>query len=359
MEKLRAALREARCTNRVTDIASPMRQALTLLQASSKPNREIYIVSDMQKSGWEGLEEVLDAGDLDIKVLAVDLGGEDANACVEDIDYRHPRGIDRPFMSTLASCQWVEHHQNLAITGPTGSGKTWLACALGNQACRQGLSVRYLRLPRLFETLRIAHGDGSYAKLMTQLAKTDLLITPGAHRQWVGLSGHNIPSFELFTSPDWRGTQGVYHANQPSYRSGNYVEGVTLEFKKGRVTTARAEQGEHFLRQQLAMDPGASRVGEFSLTDRRFSKITKFMANTLYDENFGGRQGNCHIAVGSSYSDTFQGASADLSQERKKELGFNTSALHWDLVNTERKRVTAHLKGGQTVTIYENGQFCY
>jgi len=59
------------------------------------------------------------------------------NACVEDIDYRHPRGIDRPFMSTLASCQWVEHHQNLAITGPTGSGKTWLACALGNQACRQ------------------------------------------------------------------------------------------------------------------------------------------------------------------------------------------------------------------------------
>ena len=98
------------------------------------------------------------------------------NACVEDIDYRHPRGIDRPFMSTLASCQWVEHHQNLAITGPTGSGKTWLACALGNQACRQGLSVRYLRLPRLFEMLRIAHGDGSYPQLMNQLAKTDLII---------------------------------------------------------------------------------------------------------------------------------------------------------------------------------------
>ena len=99
-----------------------------------------------------------------------------SNACVEDIDYRHPRGIDRPFMSTLASCQWVQRHHNLCITGPTGSGKTWLACALGNQACRQGLSTRYFRLPRLFEMLRIAHGDGSYPRLMNQLAKTDLII---------------------------------------------------------------------------------------------------------------------------------------------------------------------------------------
>ena len=98
------------------------------------------------------------------------------NACVEDIDYRHPRGIDRAFMSTLASAQWIERRQNLLVTGPTGSGKTWLACALGNQACRRGWSVRYLRLPRLFESLRIAHGDGSYPRLMNQLAKTDLLI---------------------------------------------------------------------------------------------------------------------------------------------------------------------------------------
>jgi DNA replication protein DnaC len=98
------------------------------------------------------------------------------NACVEAIDYHHPRGIDRGYLTSLTHGHWIERKQNLCITGPTGCGKTWIACALGHQACRQGRSVRYLRLPRLFDQLRIAHGDGSYAKLMTQLAKTDLLI---------------------------------------------------------------------------------------------------------------------------------------------------------------------------------------
>ena len=97
-------------------------------------------------------------------------------ACVEDIDYRHPRGLERAKMASLASCDWIRRHHNLSITGPTGCGKTWLACALANQACRQGLSVRYLRMPRLLKTLAIAHGDGSYARLMGQLGKTDLLI---------------------------------------------------------------------------------------------------------------------------------------------------------------------------------------
>jgi len=98
------------------------------------------------------------------------------NACVEDIDYRHPRGLEKARMAALASCDWIRQSLNLCLTGPTGCGKTWLACALGNQACRQGLSVRYLRLPTLFEQLRIAHGDGSYPRLMNQLLKMDLLI---------------------------------------------------------------------------------------------------------------------------------------------------------------------------------------
>ena len=185
----------------------------------------------------------------------------------------------------------------------------------------------------------------------------DLEVRPGARRQWIGISGRNIPSFEIFISPDWRGTRGKYYADQPSYRSGNRVEGVRLEFENGRAIRTTAANGENFVRQQLRMDHGADKVGEFSLTDKRFSRINRFMANTLYDENYGGRQGNCHIALGSSYSNTYSGDAKKLNQSLKQKLGFNESALHWDLVNTEKKRVTAHLKSGDALVIYENGRF--
>jgi aminopeptidase len=187
----------------------------------------------------------------------------------------------------------------------------------------------------------------------------DLEITPGEKRQWIGISGRNIPSFEIFVSPDWRGTRGQYHADQPSYRSGNRVEGVKLEFNKGKVIKVSSETGQEFVKKQLQMDKGADKVGEFSLTDRRFSRINRFMANTLFDENYGGKYGNCHIALGSSYSNTYTGDSKRLNQALKQKLGFNESALHWDLVNTEKKRVTAHLQTGKAITIYENGRFTY
>jgi aminopeptidase len=185
----------------------------------------------------------------------------------------------------------------------------------------------------------------------------DLEVTPGKKRRWIGISGRNIPSFEIFLSPDWRGVRGKYYADQPSYRSGNRAEGIRLEFKNGRVRKVTADKGARFVQKQLKIDKGAAQLGEFSLTDKRFSRIDRFMANTLYDENFGGKNGNCHIALGSSYADTYDGDSRKLTPARKRDLGFNESALHWDLVNTEKKRVTAHLKSGRTVRIYENGRF--
>lgn len=194
-------------------------------------------------------------------------------------------------------------------------------------------------------------------KFHIESANCDLIIKRGEHRRWLGVSGHNIPSFELFMSPDWRETEGVYYADQPSYRSGNYVEGVKLYFRDGKVEKVDTKIGEDFVKAQIAIDAGAKSIGEFSLTDKRFSRINQFMANTLFDENFGGSYGNCHIALGASYTDTFDGDPSALTKKNKMKLGFNDSALHWDLVNTEPKRVSAILKGGGKVIIYENGEF--
>ena len=185
----------------------------------------------------------------------------------------------------------------------------------------------------------------------------DLEILLGEKRRFLGLSGHNIPSFEVFTSPDWRGTRGVYYADFPSFMRGNYVQGVRLEFSRGSAVKISARQGDAFVKKMLGMDAGSSRIGEFSLTDTRFSKIDRFMADTLYDENVGGAHGNCHVAVGSSYSDSYDGDNSRLTKDMKERLGFNSSSLHWDLVNVEDKRVTAVQQGGKTVCIYENGKF--
>ena len=97
-------------------------------------------------------------------------------AILEDIDYRNSRGLDKGLIQSLASCQWVKEHLNVLITGPTGVGKTWLACALAHKACREGYTAQYVRLTRLLRELTIAKGDGQYSKLLTDLAKVDVLI---------------------------------------------------------------------------------------------------------------------------------------------------------------------------------------
>jgi aminopeptidase len=192
-----------------------------------------------------------------------------------------------------------------------------------------------------------------------QTKNMDIEIKLGERRRFKGVSGANIPSFEVYTSPDWRGTRGTYYANLPSFRSGNIVQGIRLTFKDGRAVKVRAAQGEDFVKKTLATDKGACQLGEFSLTDIRFSKIDKFMADTLFDENFGGRHGNCHVALGVSYSDTFDGDPGRLTEAAKKTLGFNDSSIHWDIINTEDKLVTAECRGGRTVVVYENGKFKY
>jgi DNA replication protein DnaC len=98
------------------------------------------------------------------------------SACVEDINWRASRSLDRSLVATLAGGDWLRNAQNLLITGMTGCGKTWLACALAHQAARSGFSVLYTRAARLFDELQVAHGDGSFARRLAQLAKLDLLV---------------------------------------------------------------------------------------------------------------------------------------------------------------------------------------
>ena len=97
-------------------------------------------------------------------------------AAIEDIDYRYPRGLDKALLTHLATGTWLREHLNVLVTGPTGIGKSWLACALAQQSCRDGFSAHYLRLPRFFRALTVARGDGSYHKLLASLAKTDLVV---------------------------------------------------------------------------------------------------------------------------------------------------------------------------------------
>ena len=98
------------------------------------------------------------------------------SACLEDIDYRHPRGLDKSMIAKLATGSWLTEHLNCLIVGPAGVGKSFIACALAHQACRGGASVRYLRLPRLLNELSMAKGDGRYRKLLASLARTDLIV---------------------------------------------------------------------------------------------------------------------------------------------------------------------------------------
>jgi DNA replication protein DnaC len=98
------------------------------------------------------------------------------SACIEDIDYQSARGLDKALVKSLIDCRWLAEHRNILITGPCGVGKTYLACALGQLACRQGYRTFYARLPRLLEEIAIAQGDGRYPKLLQSLARAQLLV---------------------------------------------------------------------------------------------------------------------------------------------------------------------------------------
>jgi aminopeptidase len=198
--------------------------------------------------------------------------------------------------------------------------------------------------------------DMPVVKIRVRADHTDLTVGLGEKRRWLGGRGRNIPSFEIFTSPDWRGVEGKIFFDLPLYRYGQIIHEVRLEIRGGRVVTATAAKNEKLLLEMIGQN-NADKIGEFSLTDRRFSRITRFMAETLYDENFGGEYGNTHLALGKAYHDACSVDPKKLTEDDFGNMGFNDSPEHTDLVATTDRVVTATLNDGSTKVIYEGGEF--
>lgn len=257
---------------------------------------------------------------------------------------------------------------------------TWTLALYGTEAEAKeaGLSLRAF-WNQIIKACMLDKTDpiGEWKKLYKKLEKTraklntlpiekmhvtgsdaDLWIHLGKKRRWMGGSGRNIPSFELFTSPDWRGTEGWIRFNQPLYRYGVLIEEIRLWFKNGRVVKSTARKNEHVLKEMIRTKH-ADKIGEYSLTDKRFSRITKFMAETLFDENIGGPHGNTHLALGRSYHDCYIGDPGEMSPHDWEELGYNDSSVHTDIISTTPRTVTAHMRDGSTKVIYKNGKFTF
>ncbi|KND50189.1 MAG: aminopeptidase [Parcubacteria bacterium C7867-003] len=295
---------------------------------------------------------------------------------IAQTDKRSLQGID-PKKIMLRGKAWKPAHE-WSVEKESAGKFTWTLGLYGTEAMAQeaGLSLKdywaeiikacYLDKPNpISEWKKLFKNIEGYRKKLNKLKiekvhavgpDMDLWIKIGEKKSWIGGSGRNIPSFEIFTSPDWRGTNGWIRFSEPLYRYGNLIEGIELEFKDGRVVKSKAKKNEKVLKAMIATE-NADKVGEYSLTDKRFSRITKFMAETLFDENVGGANGNTHIALGNAYHDCYDGDPSKVSKEEWDRLGYNSSSVHTDIVSTTPRTVTAYLKNGKEKVIYKNGQF--
>lgn len=291
---------------------------------------------------------------------------------VHELDKVDPKKMMLAQKSRKKAAEWFDKKENdgkytwtLALYGTPSMAKEaglsleeyWdqiiKACFLKNEDPINKWKEVSAEVERVAKTL----SDLKIKELDVKGKDIDMHYTVGEKRKWLGGSGRNIPSFEVFTSPDWRGTKGWVRFNQPLYYYGPKVENIELHFKNGRVVKATAQKNEKLLKEMLATDKGAAQLGEISLTDKRLSHIDKFMAETLFDENMGGPYGNTHMAVGKSYHDTFTGDTSKLNKKITRQLGYNDSAIHVDMISTTDRAATATLENGKKLVIYKNGQF--
>ena len=362
---------------RVSEVAKPLLVALrrAVLKAGAHPiifytpdefAREHYeLASDEQLSFFpkKFLKGLVDEIDHTVAVLS-------------ETDKKELDGIDSG--KIMAAQKALKPYMDWRREKEGAGEYTWTLCMYGTQAMADEVDLSleeywdeivkacYLDDPQPAEKWKALYKDLyeykdrldalPIEKLHIEAPDTDLWITIGDNRKWLGGSGRNVPSFELFISPDWRGTEGKIQFTEPLYRYGNLIKDAYLEFKDGRVVKATASAGEDILKEMIAVE-NADKVGEFSLTDRRFSRITKFMGETLFDENVGGENGNTHIAVGAAYRDSDTGDQSNVSEEEWESMGYNNSVVHTDIVATSNRVVTAYLKDGSNRVIYKDGEY--
>ena len=295
---------------------------------------------------------------------------------ISEIDKEELKGVDPK--KIMLSQKHIQKYRKLLNKKEEEGNYFWTLCMFGTpqMAKEVGLSLeeywdeiakacylyyknpveKWKKTAIEIERVRTELNNLDIDKIHVEAKNTDLWLTIGEHRQWLGGTGHNIPSFEVYISPDWRETQGHIQFTEKLYRYGNIIENVYLEFKDGLVTKATATNGEEVLKEMIAQK-NANKVGEFSLTDSRLSQITRFMGETLFDENVGGKNGNTHIAVGMAYKESYTGDRTKMKEKDWNGLGFNDSSVHTDIVSTSNRKVTAILKNGEEKIIYKNGKF--
>lgn len=268
-------------------------------------------------------------------------------------------GIDSSKISKHQSrfTQWMKWREEKELAGRF----SWTLCLYGTEAMAQeaGLSIeeywnQIIAACYLEESDVVAKWKEINNQIQHQVTTLnnmeitevhitgeDVDLTIGMHPKaaWKGGSGANIPSFETWISPDWRKTNGWIKCDTPWYCDGNKISGVYLEFKDGIVVKAKADENDKFLQEFLTIK-NANKIGEFSITDKDLSNITKPMADTLYDENQGGKFGNMHIALGDAYSSCYKGDPSTLSKTDLEELGFNQADTHKDIVLVSNHTVT-------------------
>lgn len=186
----------------------------------------------------------------------------------------------------------------------------------------------------------------------------DLTVKLWEKRQRLWATGQNMPSFELYCSPDRRWTNWRIRFNQPLYRHWVLIEWIELHFKEWVVTRASAKKNEANLLEMIAQE-NADKVGEFSFTDKRFSRITRFMWETLFDENVWWKYWNTHIALWNAYKDWYAGDVKSLTKEDWKKLWFNESVIHTDIISTSDRIVTATMKSGRQEILYKDGMYTF